>query len=388
MTEHNTEWYFSRSDAENYDKCPRIRYHRTIRDGRGIVKIGSSFELSFGRIVHKATEKFLLGEATLADAAAEAAKATHKVVMSGEIPKKVPIEFQEQFLGEAKALASGLVWTWGIHVYPAIKASYDIVHVETQTAYRKDGLVLPTVADLILRSKDDGTLVYPDWKTAAWVNADWMSSWNRSAQLHTTAKAIEQVIGEPVEYCYVQALVKGRWQSGYMQSPLCYAYIKEDAEPEDKEFFSYKYTSRKGFIRTPQHMTGITMERWVRNMPQEIAMGLVPRTPPIIVDPELADTWWRQRVIKERKIQRAKNDLAFKAPEQVTDIEAIMDEVFPQHFDQCAPVVGFRCDYFDLCHDTHGVGADPLNSGLFRKRPTYQERLAEESAEDDNNHKA
>jgi hypothetical protein len=195
MTTHDKEWYFSRGDAELYDKCPRARYHRTIRDGRGLVKVGSSFELSFGRIVHRATEHFLLGKEALADAATEAATAISKVVLAGEVPKKVPIEFQEQFLNEAKALAAGLVWTWGLHVYPSIKTNYEVVHVETQTAYRRDNMVLPTVADVILRSKDDDSLVYPDWKTAAWVNGDWMTSWNRSAQLHTTARAIAQVLG-------------------------------------------------------------------------------------------------------------------------------------------------------------------------------------------------
>lgn len=367
MTEHNAEWYFSRGDAELYDKCPRARYNRTIMHGRGVVKIGASFEQSLGRIIHRATEWVLTDRMSLHAASIYAVEATHNLVVGGELPRKIGPEFQEQFLKEAEALAGGLVWAWGLHVLPYILSNYEIVNVENETAYRSDGMVLPTVADVVLRSKDDGSLVYPDWKTAAWVNNAWMMSWNRSAQLHTTARAIEQVLGEEVEHCYVQALVKGRWQNGYQQSPLCWAY--HNAETGE---WSYKYTARKGWARVPQWTSDKNIEQWVRDMPQDIAMAIVPRTPPIVVDANLADTWWRQRVIKEKKIRLAKEEFDYHGESRV-----ILDSVFPQHFDQCAPVIGFKCDYYDICHDPT-IGADPTSSGQFRPRPTYEERCREE----------
>jgi len=390
----HTEWYFSRGDAELYDKCPRARFNRTILEGRGVIKVGSSFELSLGRIVHHAIENILIVQNPIAlkDAALDAADRIEKVVANGEVPKKILPEFHEQFTQEARCLAEGLIWAWGLHVWPSIKANYHVHCIETQAAYRREWgetyMVLPTVADVVLQSKDDGSYVYPDWKTAAWVNGAWMDSWNRAAQLHTTALAVEQALGEEVEYCYIQALVKGRWQNGYQQSPLCWAYQHTDTGE-----WRYKYTAGNKWQRTPMWSTGTSMEDWIRNMPQEIAMNLVPRTPPIIIDRDLAETWWRQRVVKEERIKEGKEKLLRLgvAPNLGTGpratgtagaqrAQAIMDVHFPQHFDQCAPVIGFRCDYYDVCHSPT-IGDDPIGSGLYRRRPTYAERIKEEGTQ-------
>ncbi len=400
-----TKWYFSRGDAELYDKCPRARYNRTILEGRGVVKVGSSFELSLGRIVHHAIESILLNYVTkrspqtpantwkdplaIGYAAEHAEDSIGEVVLNGEVPKKIPLESHEQFHKEARCLAGGLIWTWALHVLPFIEANYHIVSIEKQTAYEREWgetlMVLPTVADVVLQSKDDGSYIYPDWKTAAWVNGAWMDSWNRAAQLHTTALAVEQVLGEEVEYCYIQALVKGRWQNGYQQSPLCWAYQHKDTGE-----LRYKYTAGAKWNRIAQWTTGFSMREWIENMPQEIAMNLVPRTPPIVIDRALAETWWQQRVIKEERIMNAKHamdDLGVRptmetggtATATVGSIrtQTIMNTVFPQHFDQCSPVIGFRCDYYDICHTTT-TGRDPIGSTLYRRRPTYEERCQEE----------
>ena len=398
MSEQNNEWYFSRGDAELGDKCPRARYHRTINTGRGVVKIGSSFELSFGRIIHHCLEWVLVNKITLDEAEEYARRSIHKVITRGEIPGKVGVEFQEQFDREAQALAGGLIWAWGLYVLPALRADYNILHVETQTAYRRDGFVLPTVADVILESKLDQTLVYPDWKTTAWVNPPWMAQWNRSAQLHTTARAIEQVLGRGVEYCYVQALVKGGWKNGYQQSPMVWGYHNPEPDDEKRRVrrkdgcgrvdpqWMWKHTLRKGWTRTAQWQSGMTSRQWVEAMPPDIARSVVPRTQPIMIDDELAETWWRQHTIKEAAYRSGKRSLAILedgpvmgvGDEQEKAHQYTMDLVFPQDFTQCEPVIGFRCDYIGLCHEQ----MDPLGCGLYRKRPTFAERQAEEAAED------
>lgn len=415
MSEENL-WYFSRGDSELYDKCPYARYNRTIRFGRGMIKIGSSFELSLGRIVHKATEFVLLGSKSLREAARYAEESILKVVMAGEVPKKVPVEFQDQFSREAQCLTGGLVWMWGLHVLPSLMAQFDIVSVEGRTTFKKDGMALPTVGDLLLRDKTNPDLyVYPDWKTAAWVNNAWIDSWNRSAQLHTTAAAMEQTTGHEIAYCYVQALVKGRWERDRQQSPLCWAQFNPEPDEAKRAYrgqpldqWVWEHTARKQWIRTPQWMSGMSIEQWCRAIPRGVALTLVPRTPPIIIDPHLVDTWWRQRVIKEKRIKEAKGDLINSTevwapdPDRSWDApgwqgtlsnakmeamrqqehQAIIDDVFPQVFTQCKPVVGFTCDYYENCHET-GIGEDPLGSGIYRPRPTYEQRIKEESANND-----
>jgi len=383
MSEHEAGWYFSRGDAELGDKCPRARFNRTMLGKRGVVGIGTSFELSFGTIVHRCTEWVLTGKMTLSEAAAYASEAAGKLVLGGEVPRAVHDEAQEQFFKEAQALGSGLVWAWGLYVLPELLSNYKILHVEDQTAYKRDGFVLPTVADLILEASD-GTLVYPDWKTAAWVNGAWMQQWVRSAQLHQTARAIEQVLGKEVEYCYVQALVKGRWQNGYQQSPLVWGYFNEEEDPEKRAWkgvdtpqWLFKHTARKKWHRTPQWLSGMSSEQWVRSMPEEIARSVVPRTQPIAIDEELAERWWVQHIMKETRYQEGLRMLRLSTgPDHTT---ALMDEYFPQHNKECDPVVGFKCDFHAICHD-YTVGLDPVGSGYYRPRPTYQERLAEESA--------
>ena len=145
--------------------------------------------------------------------------------------------------------------------------------------------------------------------------------------------------------------------------------------------------------------------QWVEAMPPDIARSTVPRTQPSMIDEELAETWWRQHVIKEARYAKAKEELSsidsFGIPVGEKDPlhyhsphdgqlvrrvgplpgrdrrrRRIMDTVFPQDFTQCEPVIGFRCDYVDICHDR----CDPLSSGIYRVRPTYAERVAEESA--------
>jgi hypothetical protein len=398
MSEQGDVWYFSRGDAELGDKCPRARYHRTISTGRGVVKIGSSFELSFGSIIHKALEWVLTEKMSLDDAESYARQSIHKVVISGEVPKKIPIEFQDQFDRESQALAGGLIWAWGLYVLPSLRTAYNVLHAEEQTTYIRDGFALPTVADVILESKEDQTLIYPDYKTTAWVNPAWMAQWNRSAQLHTTARAIEQVLGREVEYCYVQALVKGQWKNDYQQSPMVWGYYNPELDDEKRQVrqkggggridpqWLWKHTLRKGWVRTAQWQSGMSSRQWIEAMPPDMARSVVPRTQPIMIDEELAETWWRQHIIKEQVYREAKTQLhqldtdtahtIVPADLSIYHRERIMDRAFPQDFTQCTPVIGFRCDYNALCHE----GLDPLGCGIYRKRPTYAERLAEESA--------
>jgi hypothetical protein len=136
--------------------------------------------------------------------------------------------------------------------------------------------------------------------------------------------------------------------------------------PFQKEKLSYTYMA--GFKKYPTWQLEGGVKKWVEGMPANILSQQLPITPPIFINRDLVDAFFRQRAAREHKIRQAREDILSPLVNQQVK-NGLLDEVFPQHFEECSPAWGDGCPYKKLCH---GNVADPLKVGFDLRHSHHQ----------------
>ena len=162
---------------------------------------------------------------------------------------------------------------------------------------------------------------------------------------------------------------------GRQNSPFCYAHTRAGNPPFTLEQVRYDYQA--GFRRTPTWARDGGVRGWVAGMPDEILADQFPQVPPIFLKEELIRDFFRQTQFREDEIVAGLRRMADSAgiPEEVADI---LNEVFPQRFDQCSPGWGRGCSYRRLCH---GRVDDPLSQGYTWRVPHHTPELGQQLGE-------
>lgn len=196
-----------------------------------------------------------------------------------------------------------------------------------------------------------------EYKTTSSSREQWVNSWATAVQLHSSVKAVEATLGEPVTGVIVQGLYKGFVSYGKQSSPFCYSYRKEGNPPFSKTEYLYDY--KAGFRKYPTwEMEGGT-KAWVEGMSEEMLAEQFPQVPPIFINDQLVETFFRQRAIREREIHEAQGERD--------------DKVFPMKFEACCPSFGHGCSYRQLCFG--GAGIDPLQAGYTWRQAHHQPEM-------------
>lgn len=336
---------YSKSGVEADWRCPRYRYWGHEYQGVGLAPQGTGFELFVGQTLHD-------GLAAIANGVdiEDIANAANKTIYDNIIEQMQNEPDAETFAREQSTLVEGLLRGFNRYVWPRLMEQFPTIRlIEKELIYKHDGLVFMAKPDLIVEDRE-GNLWYIEYKSTSNSKDSWVNSWTTAVQLHSSIRAAEQTLGESVMGVIVQGLYKGYVSYGKQGSPFCYAYHKPGAPPFTQSQWSYEY--KAGFKKYPVWEMDGGVAKWVEEMPESILSEQFPQTPPIFVDNNLVDAFFRQRAIREHQIAETLRVDEFD--------QELLDKVFPQRFDQCNPSFGRGCMFRSLCF---GNVSDPLESG-------------------------
>ncbi len=347
-------------------KCPRSRFLGYELNGRGIVKQGTSLELFIGIVVHDAMAAIATltkdGQKVPIDAIASAAyQQVHDNIAGAS---EIVLPETAEFAREQGTLIEGMLRGFYKHVWPRLMAEYPvIVAVEQEMEYKLDpegNFIFMAKPDLIVENKE-GDLVYLEYKSTSSKQDKWINSWDTAVQLHSSILATEQTLGRRPAYVQIVGLYKGYESYGKQSSPFCYAYKKQGNPPFTSDQVSYEF--KAGFKRSATWEMAGGVKAWIDRMPDNILANQFPLTAPIMVNDDLVESFFRQRLHREREIAAVAGlDL------NVFDL----DKVFPQRFDQCVPSFGYGCPFKKICH---GEVSSPLEDGFEPRQPHHAREL-------------
>jgi hypothetical protein len=332
--------------------CPRKRYWNYEFGGRGVVPESTDFYLYMGTAIHDALAAiaFQHKEGGIdIDAIADAARKHMYDSIANQITSgDTGDEFETiVFAKEQSTLVEGLVRGFHKAVWPALIAEYpEILLIEQELTYDHDGIRFMSKPDLVLGR--DGDAFYIEYKSTMSKKDKWINSWNTAVQVHSSIKAIEAKLGQPVAAVIVQGLYKGYESYGKQSSPFCYGYARSAQPPFISGEVRYDYAP--GFKRAPVWEMEGGVREWVANMPDNTLVEQFPRTAPIFINEDLVNAFFNQRAIREREIQMGM--FLIEGTYEIDDKEtraAGLDAYFPQKFEQCYPAFGNPCAYRSLC---------------------------------------
>ena len=350
---------FDRSRTSTDQRCPRQRFLQYHYKGKGIVGVSINFPLRIGSIIHDVIEAVAQGEDW------EKAMAGHLSRFEADMHLGA---FDPYFAKEQLSLVEGMLRGFVRYRWPRILDEFPrVFSVEMETTVDLgDGIEFMVKPDLLLLSKDD-RVHYREHKTTSWNKEEWVNSWFKAPQLHIYAEALRRC-GVEVETMTIEGLYKGfynkKLKTPRQESPLIYGYRRSGVAPFYQEEWVYKW--QRGFKKVPVwecYKGGV--KAWVEGMPDSILGEQFLTTPPIVPNAALAETWLRQRKMRELYIQDGLETLRLFKDQKLRT----MDAVFPQSFEQCTPSFGTHCPYVDICH---GAGdLDPIAAGFQWREPHH-----------------
>lgn len=356
-------------------KCPRKRYLTYEWEGRGLTSDDLKLELFLGIILHDALAAIAtsayMKEPVLIDFIAETAK---EAIVAGLSDPEAGMA-EADYAREQGALMEGLIRGYHKHVWPRLLAQYpNIIAVEKEMEYAiTPDLIFMCKPDLVLADAE-GNHIYIEYKSTSNNTAEWIASWSTQVQLHSTLRAIEHTLGVTPVGVQIVGFYKGYVSYNKQNSPFCYAFMKAGNPPFTRNEIAYEY--RAGFKRTATWEMEGGVRKWVDGMPSNVLASQFPMTPLIGCKDYLIDSFFRQRMFREREIAMALDMLP--ALDEAGQKEVI-DLTFPQRFDQCQPPYrnAKPCEFKRMCH---GNVADPLTHG-YTLRVSHHQRETDQQNE-------
>src|SRR3990167_5087705 len=241
-------------------------------------------------------------------------------------------------------------------IEPGVRAEYETISVEGEVILDRAPLWIACTPDRILRRRDDGRLVYREYKTTKKTSYEWMNYWPHAVQLHLGIKAVEEEMGERMGFAHVQGLFKGYVKEGKLRHPYTWAY--SNGEKWQKDW-------KGGWDLRPVWEYPGGLEAWVDCLGEEVSRTQCPYSAPIFLDDRLVEELVEQVRQREQAVRvYHQTDVADRAYQH--------QWYFPQRFSQCRPMFGSPCAYREACWNA-SVGADPIGSGIYVTRTPHHE---------------
>lgn len=345
-------------------KCPRARYWGYEYLGRGIRPETTSLALSTGIIIHDAMAAIATfhrdnGKVDIDTIANLAFQQMYEAL----VPEDVQTSDQVSFGNEQASLTEGMIRGFYKHVWPRLMSDYPkIVAIEQEVEFPlDDSHIFMAKPDLLLEN-EAGEMVYVEYKSTSSKQEKWINSWDTAVQLHSSIKAVEQTLGKAPSFVQIVGLYKGYESYSKQNSPFCYAYMKKGNPPFTTDVVSYEYKS--GLKRYPTWELPGGVKAWVDGMSEEVLVNQFPMTMPIMVNEDLVDAFFRQRLEREKEIGSyfgtvSSGELSSSEGQASGQSMGVLDHtselsrldrIFPQRFDQCVPSFGYGCEFRKLCH--------------------------------------
>lgn len=352
---------FSYTRCAKDEDCRRARYYSREFGGTGIVPVQSGWNIIYGNIIHKALESL-----------AKTGTVDYKSIKA-EVEATGSEIYNLATIRDWAALAEGQVRGFVRCVWPNLLAEYEIFDTERWIVWDVEpGYRFRARQDLLLKNKFDGHLCYVDYKTSSSYKPQWVASWAKSPQLHSSMYALKMAEGVQVQRAIVIGLYKGYQdeKNGIQRSIFTYSYCNREYSmiPE----YAYEYKRAKGWEMFSIGEEFEDQEQWIANMPLEKLTEQYPQTGPIFARDDIAEKYFRQQLIREKEVDEAIKRLHEST--SVEEITRILDTHFKQNFSKCEPAYGYKCEYANLCWQPW-VEADPLGSGLYKQ---YEEIAVDE----------
>lgn len=366
---------FSRSDVEEYWRCPRASFYKRIFGGRGLDTPTSGMELVFGSAIHAAVHRILKGDevSAVALAASELVEGEWRQV---GVPKEAINSYEDPsiFFREQRWLTAAIVFGIDFYVLPILRSFGEIELVEKEVRVERDGSVLLTQPDMLIAPKDLDSFLYVEWKTVKKPGYQWFVHWTTAPQFMAAAKAVEETLHKPISLYQVVGIVKGEPYDGWHHSPFVYGWAKDNPYGEvEKLAFKFQDARTKGWYRAPAWKLADNPKQWIEMLPSEILELQFPMTSPMGIPVQQTEAFVRQAFLIEEKVREFKR--LYAETGEIT--ETGLDELFPQTFSQCDPSWGRSCWAHDLCWQPE-VARDPLGSGKYVWRTSHHKAEREQ----------
>lgn len=349
-------WLYDRSRVTTDWQCPRKRYWGYHYGGKGVTGSGLHLELYLGTTLHDGLAA-IAQNVPIGTIAETAYKQVYEALLDEADPESM------EWAKEQGTLIEGILRGFHKSVWPRLINGGKVIAVEQEMVYDHDGMRFMSKPDLIIEDAE-GNNWYVEYKSTSFKKDGWINSWDTAVQLHSSIRAAEATLGIKIAGVIVQGLYKGYESYGKQNSPFCYAYRRQGNPPFSRDELSFEY--RAGFKKFPVWELAGGVAKWVDDMPSEVLASQFPTTPPIFIKDHLIDSFFKQRATREFEIKMAveENGLA-----KVFSPDDILDNVFPQRFDQCVPSFGKPCQFRQLCH---GMGSgNPLDHGFEWREPHH-----------------
>ena len=326
-----------RTSEEVDELCGMKYWWYKHEQGKGIVPTQEEDYFTAGRELHKDLDLYAQGQTV------------------AEVVGTIPGPGDGGQVGQERhARRSGLAAAFGLYIEPFLRKFGTEVCSEGEVVLDRPPLWVAVIPDRIQRRKGGG-LVYREWKSTKSLRKEWQDHWLYAIQIHLGIKAVEEEMGERIEYGQVLGLNKGYDRDGRLIHPYVWAYRK-GAE------WSHEY--KFGWDHAPvwEYPGGVV--EWVERCGQEVGLKQFAWSPPIFLDQRLLDRWIDQRKRRHAQIQpilqQAQTDLS------------VRDSHFDQRLIHCRPAYGPACPYLAACHNA-SVNANPLGSGMYKVRTPHHD---------------
>jgi hypothetical protein len=363
---------FSRSDIEEYWRCPRASYWKRIYAGRGLEPAQTDMAFTFGIILHHAVAEILKG-GDPRKAASDAGKLLEAEARIAGCPQWIVNADGDPtyYFREQASLIEGMVLGWERVIHPMLMSMGTIEVIEKETMYQEGGLALLATPDILLLPHGNEEFTYIEWKTTASASASWFMSWTTAPQFAANALTVEQTYGKTIDQYMVVGLIKGSWNDGWQHSPYCWGWKFDTPDGGAAYEYEFKNARKKGWYRFPVWEYPGGVAQWVEDMPIDCLTKEFPCTVPIPVDLRMVESFKQQVFNQEDIVFHAKRNL--EDPDLLpVQVEYVMNHTFPQHFKECNPPFGRGCWAKELCWQ-HAVANDPFAGGQFVWRTSHHE---------------
>jgi len=385
-----------RSSILSWQKCPRDDYYSRHFGGRGIERVRKNLPQVFGSAFHSGAENLLAG-----DVEGAVAKANIYLDLAFSVEAVDLEEKQTAYaVAEQKAIAEGLTRGWWAYDGERFLRDFEVLEVEQEgRAELTEGMTLMFRPDALVRERSSGDLYIVSWKTASTfgqytvnqISSDMQSMsevWGRENQDANDKMKIEGVL-------YLFCVKGQRKMDDYLgfktqNTPLAYCWKRSGPTPDEDEYaWTYGWATEelnektgklvqtklgKGWRKFPVwevYPGGV--KQWIDDLasqritPRHINAleGVFPQSMPVSRRADEIESWRRQVVAQEERIQEALAKVEF-VQETGAPIDHALDRQFPQHTARCFDYMS-RCQFYECCF-TPAVKADPLASGLYQIR--------------------
>ena len=315
--------------------CPRARYWGYECEGIGVMPIEPDINLIFGQAIAVAAETIR--------------QSRPLPVYSGPLPWA--------------ALYAGLTEAYATRIWPQWLQYSRLVATEAEcTIALSPDVIYMARPDAVVERLSDHTFWYIQDKTTSQNPQNFVSGWDKSAELHATALAIQHTLGIEISGAYVQGWCKGYLKNNTLYSPLAYCWLKPQQPGIGKAQPSFEY--RTGWPRVP--VTELDVQAWVKSLPEPLIQEQFPVTAPIMIRHDLAKTYLAQLLRRELGLKLWRDDCRMSEEERRGK--------FPQHFNQCDEWSKYKrkCSWHDCCW-APTIARDPVASGLYLRRTPHHE---------------